>query len=65
MPANGTLSRISPKRLFTEALIVAGGAVFFLFLAATLGLPGETRSPRPNSAWAGTQPVSRVGSAEP
>ena len=65
MPAYRTLSLISLKRLFREALIVAGGTVFFLCLAATLGLPGDKQSPDPNSAWAGTQSVARVGSAEP
>ena len=65
MLASTTLLRNSRKRLFREALIVAGGTVFFLCLAATLGLPGDKQSPDPNSAWAVTQSVSRVGSAKP
>ena len=56
------LSRIRVKRLAAALVRVAGGSLFFVLLAATLGLPGEKRSPHSGSALAGTQLARRVGS---
>ena len=57
------LSRIRVKRLAAALIRVAGGSLFFVLLAATLGLPGEKRSPHSGLALAGTQPPARrVGS---
>jgi len=59
-----TLLRASPKGLFREAVVVTGGTLFFLFLAATLGLPEGRPSPHQSSAWGGTQAVNHATSSE-
>lgn len=64
MLAQMTLPRSSQKRLFREMIIVTWGTLFFLFLAATLGLPGDSKATRPGSAWAETQAPSLTPFAE-
>jgi len=59
------LSSIRVKRLAAALIRVASGSLFFVFLAATLGLPGGNRSPHPRSALAGSQPARGTGAARP
>ena len=57
------ISRIRVKRFAAALIRVASGSLFFVFLAATLGLPGEKRPAHSGLALAGTQPARRAGSA--
>ncbi len=54
-----------PVKRFAAALArVTGGTLFFVVLAATLGLPSGKRPPESNFAPAGSQPSWKVDASE-
>ncbi len=65
MTMGRTVYRIRVKRLVAALIRVAGGSLFFVFLAATLGLPGGNRSPHPRSALAGSELARGAGAVRP
>ncbi len=46
------------RRLLKESLIVIGGTLFFLALAATVGIPGDEETPAPAAASEGKSRTS-------
>ena len=53
------------RRIFTEALLVAVGTLFFLALAATVGIPTKDRSPVRAVTTVTEQPSVPAWTAEP
>ena len=53
------------RRIFTEALLVAVGTLFFLALAATVGIPTKDRNPVRAVTTVPQQPSVPAWAAEP
>lgn len=53
------------KRIFAEAVLVVVGTLFFLALAATMGIPTKDRNPVRAVTTATEQPSAPTWAAEP